>query len=53
MKRAQPKVVNAPLFQRNKLLHNINYLSSIKNTFYGGAVNHNVFLKYSKARNMS
>jgi len=37
MKRAQSKVVNTPLLQRNELLYHINYLSSIKDTFYGGA----------------
>jgi hypothetical protein len=40
MERTQPQEIHSPLLQGNKLLHYINYLGSIKNTFYGGAVYH-------------
>jgi hypothetical protein len=40
MKRTQTKVVYTTFLQWNKLLHHVNYLSSIKNTFYGGSVYH-------------
>jgi hypothetical protein len=40
MERTQSQVVYTPLLQGNKLLHHINYLSSIKNTVNGGSLYH-------------
>jgi hypothetical protein len=45
MERTQSQEVYSALLQGNKLLHHINYLCSIKNTFYGGAVNHSSKIK--------
>ena len=40
MKRTETKEVYPSFLKGYKLLHHVNYLSSIENTFYGGAIYH-------------
>ena len=42
MKRAKSKVIGAPFLQRDELLDDVDDLSSVKDPFYGRAVDHGV-----------